>query len=209
MIAALIAAARELGARPGNVYDYTPIVICSVYTGIRPSELLGLRWCDVDLTAGLIHVRHQLCRKTKTLVPTKSEAGVRDLPISDALVCFLRAYRLQSRFSQEEHFLFCSKNGSPLGQQNVNDRGIKPALAKAGLNRPGEPALSWYDLRHAFASLLAHHGFAAVDLAVFMGHADARVTQETYIHPYDEAATARRLRSLLEQAMLDQASALA
>lgn len=201
MIADLIAATRARGARRGNVYDYTPLLITSIYTGIRPSELLGLRWLELDLTEGAIRVRHQLCRTTKTLVPPKTPAAVRDVPIPDSLIGFLRSYRLASRFSQDEHFVFCSKQGSPLDEQNVNDRGIKPAIEAAGLNRPGEPDLTWYDLRHAYASVVAHHGIAAVDFAVFMGHEDARVTEQTYIHPYNELATAARLREVVGAAI--------
>ncbi len=205
MIGALVAAARERGSRPGNVTDYTPIIVTDLFTGIRPSELLGLRWRDIDFAAGLIHVRQQLCRKTRVLVPTKTEAGVRDVPIPPELVSLLRAHRLASHFSQDDEFVFCSSAGTPLDQQNVGDRGFKAAAEHAGLNRPSEPPLTWYDIRHAFASVVAHHGFAAVDLAALMGHRDSRVTEQTYIHPYDEQTTAERFRGVIATAMREQA----
>jgi integrase len=201
MIGQLLAAARELGARPGNITDYTPIITLAIYTGMRLGELLGLRWQDVDLKAGLIHIRHQLCRDTRTLVPPKSDAGLRTIPIPPSLVSLLRTQRLASRYSRDEHFLFCSKSGSPLEHRNVAQRGFEAAAEHAGLNRAGERRLTTHDLRHAFASVLAHHGFAAVDLAVVMGHNDARVTEHTYIHPYNETATATRLRAVLGAAM--------
>jgi integrase len=201
----LLAAARELGSRVGNIFDYTPIITVAIYTGLRLGELLGLRWQDVDLENGVIHVRHQLCRETRTLVAPKTDAGVRDVPIPAALVRYLRRFRLESKYSQGDHFVFCSKKGTPLEHRNVAQRGFEAAAERAGLNRPGEDKLTTHDLRHAFASVIAHHGFAAVDLAVFMGHTDSRVTQETYIHPYDEAATAARFREVLDTAMADQA----
>ena len=40
-------------------------IFTAVYTGMRQSELLGLRWEDVDFDAGTIHLRHQLSRATK------------------------------------------------------------------------------------------------------------------------------------------------
>ena len=201
MIAQLLAAARELGARPGNVYDYTPIITVAIYTGMRLGELLGLRWQDIDLRAGLIEVRHQLSRETRTLVAPKTEAGLRAIPIPSTLVSLLRSYRLAGRYSQDEHLVFCSKTGTPLEHRNVAQRGFEAAAEYAGLNRPGERKLTTHDLRHAFASVVAHHGFAAVDLAVVMGHNDARVTEQTYIHPYNERATATRLRAVLDAAM--------
>jgi integrase len=200
-IKALIDGARELGSRVGNVFDYTPIFIVAIYTGLRVSELLGLRWQDVDLKGGVIRVRVQLDRKTRGLVPPKTDAGIRSVPIPASLCGYLRRYRLSSTYSQDEHFVFCSKTGTPLDRGNVRRRGFDPAVERAGLNRPGEEKLTPYDLRHAFASVVAHHGIAAVDLAVFMGHADARVTEQVYIHPYNELATAARLRAVVDAAL--------
>jgi integrase len=202
----LLNAARELGARVGNIHDYTPIIMVAVYTGMRPGELLGLRWMDVDLKRAVVHVRHQLDRETRMLVPPKTDAGVREIPIPPLLVSYLRRCRLQATFSQDEHFVFCTKKGTPLEHRNVAQRGFEAAAEHAGLNRPGEPKLTTYDLRHAFASVVANHGIAAVDFAVFMGHEDSRVTEETYIHPFDQEKTAARLRSVLNAAMAEHAA---
>jgi integrase len=92
-------------------------------------------------------------------------------------------------------------HGTPLDRGNVRKRGFYAAVEAAGLNRPDEPKLTTHDLRHAFASVIAHHGIAAVDLAVFMGHKDARVTEQTYIHPFNELATATKLREVIEAAI--------
>jgi integrase len=199
----LVDAARELGSRVGQVHDYTPLIVLAIYTGMRVGELLGLRWQDVDLKDGVIRVRHQLCRETRTLIPPKTEAGTRDIPIPASLVGYLRRYRLGSAFSRGEHFLFCSQQGTPLDRGNVRKRGFHAAVELAGLNRPGEPTLTTYDLRHAFASVVSHHGFAGVDLAVFMGHSDSRVTEQVYIHPYNELATAAKLRNVVDAAITE------
>jgi integrase len=199
----LVEAARELGRRPGNVFDYTPLLILAIYTGMRIGELLGLRWQDIDLGENVIRVRWQLDRKTRTLKPPKTDAGIRDLPIAPSLAGYLRRYRVQSAHSLDEDFVFCSKSGAPLDRGNVRTRGFIAAVEHAGLNRPGEPKLTTYDLRHAFASVIAHHGIASVDLAVFMGHEDARVTDQVYVHPYNEVATAARLREVVEAAIAE------
>lgn len=200
----LLNAARELGARPGNVFDYTTLLLVAIFTGMRIGELLGLRWHDVDFDARVIRVRHQLCRETRTLIAPKTAAGLRDIPIPELLISHLRLYRMASKFSQGECFVFCSKEGNPLDHGNVRTRGFQAAVKLAGLNRPGEPKLTTHDLRHAYASVVAHHGFAPVDLAAFMGHSDVRVTETTYIHPYDQAATATRLRKVVASALRAQ-----
>lgn len=202
-IKALVDAARELGSRVGQIYDYTPIIILAVYTGMRIGELLGLRWSDVDLKEGVVRVRWQLDRKTRTLVRPKTAAGIRDIPIPASLVGYLRRLRLASSYSLDDHHVFSSKNGAPLDHGNVRKRGFAAAVERAGLNRPGERALTMHDLRHAFASVVAHHGIASVDLAVLMGHADARVTDLVYVHPYNEVATAARFREVIDAAITE------
>jgi integrase len=200
-IKALVDAARELGSRVGQVYDYTPLIILAIYTGMRVGELLGLRWQDIDLKDGVIRVRWQLCRDTRSLIPPKTDAGIRDIPIPASLVAHLRRLRMASAYSLDENFVFSSKAGTPLDRGNVRKRGFYAAVELAGLNRPDEPKLTTHDLRHAFASVIVHHGIAAVDLAVFMGHKDARVTEQTYIHPFNELATATKLREVVEAAI--------
>lgn len=197
----LIDAARELGSRVGQVYDYSPFIVVAIFTGMRVGELLGLRWEDVDLKNKVIRVRHQLCRDTRTLIPPKTAAGIRDIPIPDSLVTYIREYRLRSTFSLNEHLVFCSRTGSPLDHGNVRRRGFHAAVEAAGLNRPGEPKLTVHDLRHAYASVVAHHGISSVDLAVVMGHGDSRVTEKVYLHPYDELSTAERLRAVVDAAI--------
>jgi integrase len=58
-----------------------PFIITAIFTGIRLSELRGLRWPDVDLESGLIHVR-QRADAWGHMGPPKSKAGKRDIPLA-------------------------------------------------------------------------------------------------------------------------------
>ena len=62
----------------------------AIFTGMRASELRGLRWSDIDLAAGTIHVR-QRADAWMTLGPTKSEAGKRDIPLAPMVINALTA----------------------------------------------------------------------------------------------------------------------
>jgi integrase len=66
------------------------------YAGLRRGELFALRWRDVDLAAGLIHVRESYDPEERAFVRTKSEAGVRRVPIAAVLRDFLLAWKLES-----------------------------------------------------------------------------------------------------------------
>jgi integrase len=58
-----------------------PFIVTAIFTGMRLSELRGLRWSDVDLEAGIIHVR-QRADAWGTIGPPKSKAGKRDIPLA-------------------------------------------------------------------------------------------------------------------------------
>ncbi len=61
--------------------SYRTLILTAAYTAMRQSELLGLRWQDADFEQGVIHVRNQLSRATRTqrarLVPLKTDAAAR------------------------------------------------------------------------------------------------------------------------------------
>lgn len=50
------------------------------YTGMRRGKAVVLKWRDIDLDAGIIHISHNLDLRTEKLVDTKSEASVRVVP---------------------------------------------------------------------------------------------------------------------------------
>jgi integrase len=64
---------------------WRPLLVTAIFTGMRASELRGLRWADVDLVEGIIHVR-QRADAWMTMGPTKSEAGKRDIPLTPMVI---------------------------------------------------------------------------------------------------------------------------
>lgn len=84
----MIAAATEPKARA--------LLLVLALTGVRSSELRGLRWADVDLRAGELHVRQRADCYLK-IGPTKSAAGVRKIPLEpELLIPALRAWKIQN-----------------------------------------------------------------------------------------------------------------
>src|SRR5207244_1217819 len=87
-IAALIAAADALGQRKEANYNYAPLIHLLALTGLRVSEALALRWTDVELLTGELHVTGTWSRDG-TITAPKTEAGVRTVPLSPGLVDLL------------------------------------------------------------------------------------------------------------------------
>lgn len=161
-----------LDQEPTARQAYAPLVHFLIYTGTRIGEALALRWGQVDLLSETVTINCSLNRDG-TLGETKTDAGVRVVPIADALLRVLVA--LKPDEATDEHYVFASHEGTPLNYWNARDRGVKPALRAAGIHDARV-----HDLRHAVVSLLCAAGLSPVEVAGLVGHADATVTLKTY-----------------------------
>lgn len=195
----LLAASKTLARKAFAKYDYSTLLYVAIYTGLRKGELLGLRWCDIDLKAGAISVRHQLSKKG-TLIDPKTPKAIRRVTLAPDLVGLLTRYKLASGFSKETDFVFASNKGTPLNARNVATRGLAPALETAGL-ADMEPKITFHGLRHAFASIMIERGITSVVLANLMGHTDSRTTERIYIHLFNRKRTDEDVRAAMQSAM--------
>ena len=143
------------------------------FTGLRLSEALGLRWCDVDLVELELHVRGQLQprrgrRNVRRIDRLKSSAGERVVPIfpavEKALVAHLEAQLAAGRGHDDDPVL-CSRVGTPLNHRNLAVRGVEAAATAAGLGK-----VTPKDLRASFCSLAGRHRVDPVEAAQLTGH---------------------------------------
>jgi integrase len=189
-ISRLIAAAGDLGCREKARYDYAPLIHLLALTGLRVGEALALRWGDVDLLEGVLNVRHSWSRDGFLTAP-KTEAGVREVPLSPGLVDLL--VQLKPAHASDENFLFASKRGDrPISYWNFRRRGFNEALTRAGLAGRG---ITIHDLRSAAASLYAAKGLTHVEVAEVLGHSDSNVTLRVYTKLFDKRDVAARVRA--------------
>ena len=108
---ALIGASEGLGARPEARYAYSPLLRLVATVGLRLGEVLGLQWHDFDKDEALLNVRRQWTRLGE-YGPTKTAASVRRIALPAALRDGLIAMRLRSGFSQDDHPIFASREGT-------------------------------------------------------------------------------------------------
>jgi integrase len=174
-----------------------PLILTAITTGLRSSELRGLRWQDIDLAAGTITVR-QRADQWGQIGPPKSEAGKRTLPIAPELVSELKRWKLRSPHSRI-NLAFPSSTGTPLRHNNMLRRMYFPLQVRAGLGVPrinakgeiardeeGQPVLTgkhgFHALRHAAASAWIESNIDLKRLQVWIGHENIRLTLDTYGH---------------------------
>jgi integrase len=146
-------------ALSGNYPHLLPLVVASLDTGARRNELFTLTWRDVDLTSGVIRLRS---------VNTKT-ARSRELPISSRLRDELE--RLRATSDSADALVFNTRNWR---------RGFDAALRAAGVDN-----FRWHDMRHSFASRLAHSGLPISELAALLGHSQIQTTLR-YANPTAE-----------------------
>lgn len=156
------------------------------YAGLRRGECLGLQWGDVDLGAGLLHIRRQRLRVAGQLIdqPTKSRAGCRSVPIDAELLPLLRsAFRLD----RARHVVSCSP-------ETLRRRWQRLQL-DAGIRQP----YRLHDLRHTYATRLVTAGCNLKVLQYMVGHSSFDLTVQTYTHigPLEATQEYRRVAGSL------------
>lgn len=178
--------------------EHRPLIATLTFAGLRVSEALGLRWGDLDLDRGYLHVRGQLDHATRERATTKTTSSTRAVILMPALGRMLAAHRLASKFSADTDPVFATAVGTPGNRDNVRVRVLAPAVKRAGLEGEGRPKLRTHDLRHTFASLLIAGGGSVVFVASQLGHSSPTVTLTTYAHLFDERDHAERMTAILE-----------
>lgn len=168
--------AEQLGAflreaKESGVYE---LYYLDLATGLRRGELLGLKWEDIDLQNGIIHVRRQVARvdgEVKEL-PLKTKNSYRNISISQDAVAMLT----EMEAHRSSDYVFPSSTGGPISPDSVNNM-LHRVLKRAGL-----PSIRFHDLRHTFATLALQNGVDIKTVSGMLGHFSAGFTLDTYAH---------------------------
>ena len=167
--------------------------VLALACGLRRGELAGLRWSDVDLAAGQLHICNQRQRITGLGVidvPPKSAAGVRDIPIVDPLPDILRAELRRQRAACDggcaclPAYVVATRDNRPIDPHALN-RALSRDIARAGL-RP----INVHGLRHTMATAAITEDVSIKVLQTLLGHAHYTTTADIYAHVADRKARA-------------------
>ncbi|WP_286902876.1 site-specific integrase [Pseudomonas sp. UBA2628] len=137
-----------------------PMVLLSLYTGMRRGEVFNLRWCDISFERKLITIDGQTSKSGQT----------RYVPISTKLFFVLEAWKSQSG---DEALVFPGKDGKRMDNVKKSWMGVLELAKIQGFR--------WHDLRHTFASNLAMKGVPINTLRELLGHSDLTMTLQ-YAH---------------------------
>lgn len=149
------------------------LVQFAFFSGLRPSELIGLAWQDIDWSHGIAHIRRAVVAfQEKT---TKTKAGQRELlllpPALDALT------------AQKDYTFHAGRRvfHHPVHQTPwVSDAQIRTPHWNQLLKRAGVRHRNLYQTRHTFASMLLSAGENMLWVSKQMGHRDTEMVMKTY-----------------------------
>jgi integrase len=187
--------------------DQTPhgaLIHTAVMTGLRRGELLGLRWQDLDLDAGVLRVRQAaqwLPGQGWSFRPPKTHRSRRPVALAPATLNVLKQHRrrqLQEKVAlgpayRDHDLVFASPLGTPIDPSN-----LRRAWARI-VEATGLPHLRFHDLRHIHATLLLLGGIHPKVVAERLGHTDVAITLNTYSHvlPHLQSQAAAGLERML------------
>jgi integrase len=167
-----------IGAAQGR---WRPFFVTAIFTGMRASELRGLRWSDVDFDERVVHVR-QRANLWGDIGEPKSHAGQREIPMSQIVTNALREWRLACP-KGELDLVFPNGGGNVEDHANIANRGWYPLQVAAGIVGPdGKPKYGLHALRHFFASWAIERDFSPKRLQALLGHSSITMTFDTYGH---------------------------
>jgi integrase len=177
--------ARKLLTACAN-HPHGALIELTLRTGLRKSEVLGLRWSDLNLETGTLTVAQTLQRTKNGLViaPTKTYRSLRRVALPRQCTTTLTAHREQQDKDraaagdhwQENGLVFTNPWGRALDPVNLLRR-FHTLCDHAGIRR-----IRFHDLRHSCATLLLEQGVELVTIKELLGHANIGVTGNTYAH---------------------------
>lgn len=168
-----------------TMLDYACYIFFNIayYTGMRKGEINALKWSDIE--GDVIHVRRSITQKVKGKyeeTPPKNESSYRTLKAPQKLVDLLATWKsIQiEKLDGGENSRVCGCD-RPLSDTNIENHNKRYAEL-AGL-----PHRTIHEFRHSHASVLINGGINPLEVARRLGHADVKMTLNTYSHWFPSA----------------------
>ena len=183
---------------------YYALFYLAIYTGMRRSELLALRWSDIDLLLCQLYVTrtlHQLGNGEILYRAPKTAKGRRKIALSPSAASVLKERREEQELQRamlgipltDDDLVFSQPDGKPLRPDSITHAWIKL------VRRIGLKGIRLHDARHSHASLMLKAGIHPKIVQERLGHASIQITLDTYSHvvPGLQEAAANRFDELV------------
>ena len=175
-------------SRDKNIWTYFPMAI-TVMTGLRRSEVLGLKWEDIDFSRGVINLTrtvHEIARQEFPVIQFgKTQKAMTTIPVPEVALNLLKEIQgthisIKSEVGNiwnKEGWVFVLAEGSLL-KPNWLTTSFRRNLAKLNLPKP----MNIKGFRHLFATFLLQKNAHPKVVQELMRHSTFKLTMDTYSH---------------------------
>ena len=166
------------------------LVLLAVSTGLRQSELFGLKWGDIDLLQGTMNVTRSIVYGV--VGPCKTESSQKPVPVHPLLADALSDWRKQCAYTKPDDWVFASKRHRgrrPYWGQAILRKYLRPVAQRLGIQK----CIGWHTFRHTYSTLLRSVGTEFKVMQELLRHSTLRSTLDVYtqaITPAKHAAQA-------------------
>ena len=166
------------------------LVLLAASTGLRQSEMFGLKWSDIDFAQRNMYVTRSIVYGV--VGPCKTESSQRPVPIHPILTEALLLWKGSARYTQPSDWVFASKRfrgRRPIWGQAILRKYIRPVAERVGIEKP----FGWHTFRHTYSTLLRSVGTEFKVMQELLRHSTLRSTLDVYtqaVTPAKHAAQA-------------------
>lgn len=164
------------------------MILVSMLSGLRYSEVAGLTWSDIDYTANTLRVNKTLDYKGDgDFLPTKTKASNRTVSIPADLVKLIGGMhqdQVAAGIQNDLHLIFIGTHGTKVPTDNAVNKALRTAHEKLGIKK-----ITFHGLRHTHASYLLYKNVSIYVISQRLGHSDVGITQRVYAHVIAELHT--------------------
>lgn len=153
-------------------------VVCAT-TGMRISEVLGLKWEDIDFEQKTANVRRSFV--DGSMGNCKSEISQQVVPLDGIALEELAEWKSICLYSQSEDWIFASERlfgKLPIWPDSSRTKVLQPAARRAGITK----RIGWHTFRHTYSSLLTESANDVKVVQELMRHAKISTTMDVYTH---------------------------
>lgn len=149
-------------------------------TGLRVSEVLGLKWEDINFQSGQANVLRSVV--DGAVGRCKTEVSQQPVPLDGLMMEELLGWRRVSMYAADSDWVFASERvfgKMPIWSNASLQKVLQPAAKRAGITK----TIGWHIFRHTYSTLLSECGDDVKVMQELMRHAKLSTTMEIYTHP--------------------------
>jgi integrase len=160
------------------------LVLIAASTGLRQSEIFGLKWGDIDFAQRAMSVTRSIVYGV--VGPCKSESSQKPVPLHSAVAQALMDWKRSSVYKKTDDWVFASRRHrgrKPIWGQAVLRRYIRPVALRVGIQKQ----FGWHTFRHTYSTLLRSVATEFKVMQELLRHSSFRSTLDIYTQAISSA----------------------